>query len=352
MDPRMTAYTIVIATRNRLRMLEASVPLMLRQSRLPAAIEIIDYSDDHSEVAEFGAKIGATTDIRVSVTKSDQGNLARQRNIGLNRVSTPIVAFPDDDSFWYPDTAEKMMLVYESDPYELIGGVSSTPVGAAPRMNGNKPETARRIFDRSIVSGLRRQLESRLVPQPFDVFGAARIAELAPRARETGITAPFVETMGGFRMSFRTEMVRESLFDETLGHCIGYAQHEDKDVSLRLLAARKLLAAAPESRVFHAVAPGKRANGFAYGFCQILNYAYICAKIMQPGTPEWAAIPRYLTYKRLLYSLRRFDPYNREVARGASTALARLDEMLTTSKDKQDALYRALTSENLSRLGH
>ena len=35
-------------------------------------------------------------------------------------------------------------------------------------------------------------------------------------------------------MSFRTDAVRQVGFDETLGYGVGYAYHEDLDVSLRL----------------------------------------------------------------------------------------------------------------------
>ncbi len=47
--------------------------------------------------------------------RSEQG-LSRARNVGLQRFSGNVVAFPDDDCWYAPDTLEKIELVFQDNP--------------------------------------------------------------------------------------------------------------------------------------------------------------------------------------------------------------------------------------------
>jgi GT2 family glycosyltransferase len=210
-----------------------------------------------------------------------------------------------------------------------------------------------RLVQTPALARLRNRIEDALVPHPFNLYGTARIAELAPAAGHPG---PFVPTMGGYRMSFRTAAVRSVGFDATLGSRVGYAQHEDKDVCMRLMRAGWLIAAAPGARVFHNVHPGRRARGFAYGFFQIFNYAYICAGAFAAGGPPAerrarAAVPRYLRYKAFLYGLRRGDAYARAVHAGARAALAEVPALMAAAPADLPARYAALTGRHAAAIG-
>lgn len=321
----MLDHAIVVATRNRLAMLRCSLPLFLAQDRPATQVIVVDRSDDHDAVRAYCETLAADSAVPLHVEFGKEANLPSQRNQGLARVVEDVVVFPDDDSLWFPDTADRLLGAYEADHDRLYGAVSATEVYTPPGAAADdRPEAQKRLKDHPTVMRMRNRVEAAVVPQPFNVFGSERTRALAPRAASNGLSYPLAETIGGYLMSFRTEVVASLLFDEVLGSRIGYATHEDKDLGLRVLASGLLIAAAPEARVFHNVAPGARANGFDYGYFHLLNYMYACTKTFPPASRALRALPRYLRYKVLLYSLRRRDPYAREVHRGAVAALAEL----------------------------
>ncbi|MDQ7992118.1 MAG: hypothetical protein AAGC63_03540 [Propionicimonas sp.] len=197
------------------------------------------------------------------------------------------------------------------------------------------------------MTRLRNGLEAALVPQPFEVYGGERTAELEPAAVADGLGYELVGTIGGYRMSFRTEVAKAVRFDRVLGSRVGYGQHEDKDMALRVLSAGSLIAVAPGARVFHNIAPGKRANGFSYGFFQILNYLYICKKVFPPRSRAVRVTRRYLRYKTFLYWIRRFDEFDREVHRGAAAALGEFDAITGAAPSQLAERYAQVCDRHL-----
>jgi hypothetical protein len=137
-------YTIVIATRNRPAALRLSIPRMLTQSRLPSQL----------------------------IVNSERG-LTRQRNIGMKHVTKPVVFFPEDDSIWFPDTAEAQMVVYESDHEEKIAAVCAAESPIPPpdwQINAGpsyKMRSSHRIQQR--FGAIRTRLETKFIPDPAKV---------------------------------------------------------------------------------------------------------------------------------------------------------------------------------------
>ncbi|MDN3310117.1 glycosyltransferase [Microbacterium oryzae] len=339
----MLTYAIVVATRNRLAMLKTSLPLLLEQSRPADRIIVVDRSDDHEVVREYCEELASASVIPLEVHYGEAANLPVQRNQGLALVHEDVVAFPDDDSFWHPGTAAELMAVYEADVHHRYGGVSATETTHRPGSSSSEvPQAQRSLKDDVRIVHWRNRIERLLVPQPFNVYGEERIAELGARAHQDGLEHPLVETIGGFLMSFRTDVARGLLFDALLGSRIGYATHEDKDLGLRVLRSGLLIAAAPGAAVFHNVAPGKRAGGFDYGFFHVLNYAYISHKVFPRGSRALRGLRRYLRYKVFLYSLRRSDKHVRDIHRGASAAFAGLTMIEDAPRERLADAYEAV----------
>jgi hypothetical protein len=144
----MLNHAVVIATRNRVDALEISIPLVLAQSRPAARVVVVDKSDDHAAVVALCASLAASTAIPLTVVEPPQANLAHQRNVGLAEIEEDVVMFPDDDAFWYPDTAAEVMRVYEADEHGLIGGVSAVQTDASPVAPG-KGSASRRAGSRT-----------------------------------------------------------------------------------------------------------------------------------------------------------------------------------------------------------
>jgi GT2 family glycosyltransferase len=341
------SYDIVVATRNRIDMLRHSLSLFLGQTLPPRRLVVVDASDDHGPVARFCAGL-SPAGTEVIAVQAEQRNLPAQRNQGLALVEAPVVAMPDDDSLWYPDTGAALVEAYAVDTAGAVGAINAMDMRTSPLATieaGLRPTPVARL--RSLIGPARRFVENRLAPHPFDVFGHERIAALRGPERVDTARLPLVPTVGGYRMSFRTEAIRAVGFNATLGYAVGYAQHEDKDAAMRLLAAGWLIAAAPKARVFHNVHPSKRSGGFAYGFCQIYNYAYICRTAFDQASGAWRYLGRYLWLKRQLYALRRADSYGREVHEGATAAAAAVPALLEAPAAAVETLFRETCDRHL-----
>ncbi|MGP3535735.1 glycosyltransferase family 2 protein [Microbacterium sp. RD1] len=345
----MLDYDVVVATRNRLEMLWSTLPLFAAQSRPPRRIIVVDRSDDHEAVRAMCGIVESKGDVPIEVHFGEAANLPAQRNQGIDRVGAAVTMLPDDDSMWYPDTAARVLEVYEADPGERYGAVTAVDAYSPPGDDDTEAPLRRtRLTDRPAVMRLRNAVEAAVVPQPFELYGRARVAELSVAARAAGLTHRYVGTLGGYRMTFRSEVLRRLRFDPVLGSRVGYGTHEDKDMALRVLRDGLLIAVAEDARVFHNVHPGKRAGGFEYGFFHILNYAYTSRKVMPDDSAALRAVRRYLGYKVWLYSLRRGDVYDRQVYRGGRAALSVVTELLATSPDELAVAYGRLCDRVLT----
>jgi hypothetical protein len=342
-------YDCVIATRNRLDALRMSIPLILKQDVLPGRLIVIDASDDHdsvrTEVHEISERLGFKNTI---VAKSDASNSARQRNMGLQFVEAPVVMFPDDDSMWYGGFAANVLKIYEADVRRQVGGVSGVGVPAPP------PELAQPTYKKSASGSLkgalqlyRNDIENRLFPHPFGLIAETTWTDKIDVV--DGINSIRLPHITGFRMSFRTDAVRQVGFDETLGYALGYAYHEDFDMSLGLERLGYALVSAQGAKVCHYSFPGKRGKGYDYGFSVIANTVYICKKTINRDTQIYPFLERYLKYKLSLYGGRLYSKHGREVFHGAFDAWRNRSTLLDASEAGLSDAYKALCDRYVKR---
>ena len=150
-------------------------------------------------------------------------------------------------------------------------------------------------------------------------------------------------------MSFRTDVVRQVGFDETLGYGAGYAYHEDLDVSLRLERLGYALVSAEDAKVCHYSFPGKRGNGYNYGFCAIANCVYICRKTIGRRTQIYSIMERYLKYKLSLYATRLYSNHGREVFQGAFDAWRNRSRLLEADEACLSDAYKTLCDQYIKK---
>jgi glycosyltransferase involved in cell wall biosynthesis len=343
------SYDCVIATKNRLSALRMSIPLILKQDVLPTRLIIIDASDDHdsvkTEVHQISEQLGYKDTI---VAKSDASNSARQRNIGLQFVEAPVVMFPDDDSMWYDGFAANLLKIYGTDVRRQVGGVTGISVRAPP------PKLAQPAYKKSAfvsakgaLQPYRNHIENRLFPHPFKRIAAANWTDEIDVV--DGINSRRVHYITGFRMSFRTDAVRQVGFDETLGYGVGYAYHEDLDVSLRLGRLGYALVESRGAKVCHYSFPGKRGKSYNYGFRAIANCVYVCRKTIDRDTHIYSVLERYLKYKLSLYAGRFHSRHGREVFRGALEAWRNRFTLLEADEAHLSDAYRALSDQYIEK---
>ena len=344
-------FDIVIVTRNRLDALSMSIPLMLGQSRTPVRLIVIDSSDDHSLIKNL--VLDATKDWKGEVIIEHESipSITRQRNKGLKYVKEEIVFFPDDDSLWHPNVAESIMQVYERDTEKVIGGVCAKPVAESPIESMNFTyKKSFKSYIKLFVQPLRNKIEKSFFPKPFNLYAYEKWASLPVIPWLDVQNSVVVENMAGFRMTFRAAVIKSLGFDENIGYKVGYAQHEDMDASLHVLSDNLHLVAALDAKVYHHVHPSKRAHGFSYGFCQIANYLYIVKKHMGDNSLARKALSRFMLYKMFVYLMGAFEPYNRQIFKGALHAWNNRSVILDSDISTLAINYKKLMDEHLTKV--
>ena len=313
----------------------------------PAHLIVVDASDDHdsirTEVSEISERLGFKNTV---VVKSDTANSARQRNIGLQFVQAPVVMFPDDDSMWHAGFASSVLRIYQADMRGQVGGVGGVGVLTRP------PELGQPTYNRSrfrtvkqAIQPYRNYIEQRSFPKPFDVIGASTWTDKVDVVDD--VNSKRLAHITGYRMSFRTDAVRQVGFDETLGHGSGYSYHEDMEVSLRLAREGYALVSAESAKVCHLSFPGKRGDDYGYGFCAIANCVYVCKRAMKDDTQIFRIMERYLKYKLSLYASRFYTNNDRQIFRGAFDAWRNRFQLLNADEAGLSDTYKSLCDRYL-----
>ena len=189
------------------------------------------------------------------------------------------------------------------------------------------------------MSGRRRsRLKARFVADPFaDLAGRKDEALRRPDWLERS-EGHLVPHMTGFRMSFRTGLIRRLRFDEGLGR---YALFEDADALLRVLDTHCLVAAA-KARIYHHKVPGRRDAERAFGAMHVLNRGYVLAKHQPLGARLTAETYLFCLYKMLGYGLGMNSSSGRDRLGGAAAAYRMLPRLFRAAPDELASVYQQL----------
>lgn len=341
-------YEIVLVTRNRPEILCETLPRFVCQDRQPSRLIIVDSSDDERGIESAIAAAGsANPTVPVEVVRSPPG-MTRQRNIGLGLVQEPVVVFPDDDSVWYRNTAQELLRIYELDSEERVGGVCGRDASRAPAFSSR---AGWGVLERSVApvgyslrQSLLRSWTKKGNPGSVDPFrtlgdGFASAADL-PAALQ-GQSCVLVPWMTGYRMSFRTRVIREVGFCELMSE---YSLFEDVLASMQVWTRGYLLVGANEALVEHRRAPGRRGDGFRMGAMQVLNRAYILAKCAPEGDLARESFGRWYGRKVLSYGLRPWSRYRLRRLSGAVWARSYSMDLLAARPERVDALFAESTA--------
>lgn len=337
-------YDVVIVTKNRSDALRLSIPLILNQNRLPKKLIIVDASDDHQSICETVKESVGSSSVELLILNSEP-NLSRQRNIGLEHVESPVVMFPDDDSLWWPGVAEGVMRVYELDTNGDVGGVCARETKEPPLdANLTISKSYKMSFGDQIrqkVGKLRHKFDYKFCPDPLWLHGRSRwnVRPLPEWFDKEDVA--LVELMSGFRMSFRTEIVRECGFDEDFCVHTGYSAYGDIMPSFYVMKER-LLVGAHDANVYHYRYPGPRTSGFKFSFFTLFNRAYLICRFSPPGSNARKALKKFAIYKVLQYMLAFHLKYERDRIRGGLQAIKAIKVLLVTSPDNLRECYMEL----------
>ncbi len=259
-------------------------------------------------------------------------------------MQSPVVFFPDDDVLWFPDTADKVMRIYDRDKEKVVGCVASAVAASYPRGIFGSSEAPYQMERRDrIASKLRAfvgPVEQRLFPDPVNP-GSMWMTIWGAKTPPVWLDEEDAELCGpvfGYRMSFRTEAIRRlGGFDEHLGR---YAMFEDSDASLGSLQ-ELMNVCARRAKVFHYRVPGERVNGWEFGMMAILNRTYVTCKHSPADRKVRRTLKRYLYYKIFRYGLQTYTQYGRDRLRGALYGLSKAQQLIDCPRDQLKDRYLA-----------
>lgn len=335
-------YDVVIPTCNRPDVLGASIPLILRQERPPRQLIVVDASDEHEQTRQSVVRAAADSTVKIEILHSQQANSSLQRNVGLGHVKSPVVMFTDDDVFWWPSAGESIMRIYERDTNSYISGVcgalvTSPPPNAQLALDASyKMNLSDRII-RKIQLPYNRFI-SRFCPDPLWIHGRSRLNVCPTPEWLPEENAVRVEFMGGGRMSFRTEVIRDRGLDPDLGAYWGYAKAEDVEVSFYVMQ-KYLVVGTRNAQMYHHTHPGRRAGGFKVGFVSVWNPVYIICKYSSKGSAARKAVKQFFFFKLIQYLVRAHTKFGRERVRGTLSAIRLMNKLLDAPPDTLRECY-------------
>lgn len=111
--------SLIVATINRVTEVELFLNAMLYSTYKKFDIFLIDQNKDErldKVISKYSSRL------EIFHIKSSVKGLSYNRNIGMKMATGDILAFPDDDCTYYPDTLEKVMLKFQSDNVDFISG--------------------------------------------------------------------------------------------------------------------------------------------------------------------------------------------------------------------------------------
>lgn len=95
------------------KFIETSLRSVLAQTLPPDEIVVVD-DGSRDNGAEIAAKI-ASGDPRIKVLRKDNGGQSSARNLGVAKSTSELIAFLDQDDWWYPNHLEKLAASLPAD---------------------------------------------------------------------------------------------------------------------------------------------------------------------------------------------------------------------------------------------
>jgi GT2 family glycosyltransferase len=214
-SPReLLATSVLIATRDRPRLLSDTVQSILAGRQLPREIIVVDQSArPNREIAVLGNVGGC----EVRYLHPGARGASRARNAGLYAASQPTVVIIDDDMLLGDDSLERLLAGKRSDEDRVV--ITGRVLAASPDGPG-------------------------LVQPPAALITQAEPASFKGRQPRQVVPGPNIALPRGV-------MIEIGGYDERLGPGTRFPAGEDHDLSLRLLDAGCEVRHVPDAVVLH-----------------------------------------------------------------------------------------------------
>ena len=211
------AYSVVIPTKDRPQSLDQALRALCEQTERPVEIVVVDASDPPLELDPVTTNLVAEQDVSLRVITSAPST-ARQRNMGVDVVSTPLVLLLDDDVIIAPGYVAALIRRWRAVGLTAISGITGLPnTRASARLDEKIARPFRILFMLHVVDRDGKKTVMRR-------SGKLRYG----LAAENDVVIPVI---GAGAALFRTEVVRRHRFSDRFD---GYALGEDFDLSVRV----------------------------------------------------------------------------------------------------------------------
>ena len=270
--PRLT-WGLAIATKDRIEELCLCVEKTLEQTRPPSEIVVADDSDNWQEHAARVREIAGER-VRVNYMPASMSSVPAQRNPAIDGAEADIVVMIDDDSFMFPDCAEKIMAVYEADQAGEVVGAQSVLSDVMP---DDVNITTSQVESVAGTAMKRRNLRWTL--RTIFLMGSERIfipyhdgypdRPVPEAVKKLGVHPE--RLLHGARMTFRREVIADIRFDPILRFS---GLFDELDASHRA-AHRGALVTVHGARLYHHTTSTNRMKRLKSNWLSMLNHAVL-----------------------------------------------------------------------------
>lgn len=283
-------WSLVISTINRREVLAITLKCALTQTRLPSEVIVTDASESweadrdwiEQQVAPYRFE-----GLRWVYQPAEVRSLTAQRNQGIAESRCPILFLIDDDSWMYPDCAERILETYEDPANRRVVAIQCVHRGTPPdeiaSSDANAEESAGSLkqkrswyrenagFDKTLRSwGVTRFLRHQLLLQSTGIdlipyYGGFPV--YSEETRFTGSALRPVRFMSGYGMTFRRDVLEKEKFESAMHY---YAAGEDMEISYRVRQHGMILLHR-EARLHHYQSASGRLSRFTVSQMAVLN---------------------------------------------------------------------------------
>ncbi len=293
--------SVIICTRNRFDDFRMTASSLMRQTRLPDELVVVD-SSDVKELEPYLRSAGLPVAVKYIHSKP---GLTLQRNVGIRNSAGDILFFFDDDCELDVNYLAKVEAVFARDAQAEIGAVG----GRLENLFGSQLVTFKFRVER-MVFGLIRSIFG------LEGYGSGRF-HLSGMATfpHNSMKARYIDCLSGGLMAFRKEVFQKIEFDENLP---GYGLMEDWSISKSALDAGYKIYYEPSASLVHKESPQNRLNYFRWAEMMVANYDYLFQK---NWNRDWFRRPFYCW---ALLGLIVINLHNRDALRGTLNGIKKL----------------------------
>lgn len=253
---------VVIATKNRVESLRRLIESIVKQTRMPDELVIVDASTDDETIESV---LHLDVGFEVTYMKQATGGLPSARNSAIKKCSGDIIVFLDDDVVLDEKYLDEILTTYIDDSGRKIGGVTGVNI---------KPVRAKVALLEKLIHFVRVVF----LWNSINEGKVTRIGMLSGLPKNL----TYVDAFFGHNMSFRRCVFYDFRFDEKLEVVHPLAMGEDLDFSYRVGKKYKLIIN-PKARLVHigsSLKDYKFASKFYYDSSSMFvkNFYYIMCK--------------------------------------------------------------------------